>query len=144
MNEDKFDPIKEFTTLRDTLSKAMEQGVKSVVGAQTLLVDIYETPDALVIHTASIDNIKPETLEVSVENGVLTISGETVSDDDLPHDATLLSRERRFGVFSRTIKLPRAVKGEEAQAKFKKGMLTITLPKVNDTRPQVIHVTPVE
>jgi HSP20 family protein len=142
--EEKFDPIKEFTSIRDTLSRAVEQGVKGVVGNNAILIDIYETPDNLVIRTSPIDGAQPESIEVSVENGVLTISGQTTADTDIPAEAVYITRERRFGTFTRGIRLPRPVQSDAAQAKFKNGILTITLPKIVDSRPQVIDVTPAE
>lgn len=144
MADEKFDPIKEFTSIRDTLSRTIEQGVKGVVGANSILIDLYETPESLIVRTSPIDGAQPETLEVSVENGVLTITGQTVADNDIPQDAVYITRERRFGTFTRGIRLPRPVQSEAAQAKFKNGILTITLPKVVDSRPQVIDITPAE
>jgi HSP20 family protein len=142
--EEKFDPIKEFTNIRDTLSRAVEQSVKGVVGTNNLLIDLYETTDSLIVRTSPIDGAQPETLDVSVENGVLTISGQTLDDTDIPLDAKYITRERRFGTFTRGIRLTHPVQSEAAQAKFKNGVLTITLPKVIDPRPQVIDVTPAE
>lgn len=144
MPEEKFDPIKEFTNIRDQLSRAVEQGVKGVVSANSLFIDIYETADSLVVRTSPIDGANPESIEVSVENGVLTISGQTLADQDIPADTTYITRERRFGAFTRGIRLSHPVQGDAAQAKFKNGTLTITLPKVVDSRPQVIDVTPAE
>jgi HSP20 family protein len=142
--DEKFDPIKEFTSIRDTLSRAVEQGVKGVVGANNILIDLYETTDSLIVRTSPIDGVQPATLDVSVENGVLTISGQTVADTDIPLDAKYITRERRFGTFSRGIRLTQPVQSEAAQAKFKNGTLTVTLPKVVDSRPQVVDVTPAE
>lgn len=143
--KDKFDPIREFTALRDNLSKVVEQSVKGVVGTSNYpAVDVYETADSVVVRTAPIDGITPESVEVSMENGVLTISGNTVTDSDLPEGSAYISRERRFGTFNRSVRIPRNVQADAAQARFKHGILTITLPKIADKRPQVIEVTPAE
>lgn len=143
MAEDKFDPIKEFTNLRDSLSKAVEQSVKGAIGISTYpAVDVYETDDAVIVRTAPIDGVTPESVEVSMEDGVLTITGNTVAD--VPENAAFIIRERRFGTFSRSVRIPRNVKSDAAQAKFKDGALTITLPKISDKRPQVIEITPAE
>lgn len=145
MSEEKFDPIREFTSLRDTLSKAVEQSVKGVTGAgASIQIDVIELADRLLIRTSPIDGIKPESLEVSVENGILTISGETAPDTDIAAEAVYLLKERRFGKFTRSVKLLRPVKSDDAQAKFRQGSLTITFPKLIDSRPQVIEVTPVD
>lgn len=130
MTDEKFDPIKEFTGIRDTLSKALEQSVKGMIGVGNIQLDILETPENLIVRTSPIDGAKPDTLEVSVENGILRIIGQTEADSDHPENATYLSRERKFGTFSRIVRLPRPVNSEEAAAKFKNGVLTITFPKV--------------
>lgn len=144
MPEEKFDPIKEFTNIRDNLSRSLEQSVRGLATNIFPAVDVYETPESVIVRCAAIDGISPESLEVSMENGVLTISGIIANDTDLPANATLISRERKFGQFSRGIRIQRAVKAEAAQASLKRGVLTITIPKIEDKRPQVIDVTPAE
>lgn len=144
MADEKIDPIKEFTNIRDSVGKVIGQGIQAVTGGIYLLVDIYETEDTVVIRTSPIDGIVPESFEVAVEEDMLTIQGETQDTEDTP-DVTYLQRERRFGKFSRTIRIPRRVVAESAEASFsKKGILTITLPKVEDNRPQVIDITSAE
>ncbi|MCU0498036.1 MAG: Hsp20/alpha crystallin family protein [Anaerolineae bacterium] len=145
MADEKFDPVKEFTNIRDTLSRAVEQGVKGITANMYPLIDVYETADSVVIRTSPIDGANPETLEVSIENGVLTISGQAVADTDLPEGAVYLSRERKFGTFTRSVRVPTNIQADAAQAKFnKRGALTITLPKLVDSRPQIINITPAE
>ncbi len=144
MPEEKFDPIKEFTSIRDNLSRAFEQSMRGLATGMYPLMDIYETADAIIVRTSPIDGVVASSLEVSMENGVLIIQGETVPETDMPEGAVILARERKFGAFSRGIRIPRDVKADEAQAKFKNGMLTITIPKIADTRPQIIDVVPAE
>lgn len=143
MPEEKFDPIKEFTNLRDSLSKVVEQSVKGAVGMGAYpALDVYEVEDAVIVRTAPIDGVQPDSVEVSMEDGVLTIKGISVAD--IAEDTTFIVRERRFGSFSRSVRIPRDVRAEEAQAKFRQGVLTITLPKLADKRPKVIEITPAE
>lgn len=145
MSNEKFDPVKEFTNIRDTLSRAVEQGVKGMTAAGNYpRMDIYETKTEVVVRSAPIDGIKPESIEVSMEDGVLTVSGETEADRDIPEEAVYLVQERYSGVFSRSLRITRPVKADSASAKIQRGMLTITLPKIEDKRPQVIDVTPAE
>jgi len=142
-DKDKFDPMKEINTLRDSLSRAVEQGMKNIGGAYPA-VDVYETDDVVIVRTVPIVGLDAASIEVSMENGILTLRGTAAADSDLPDGAKLLIQERRSGEFKRDIKIPRTVKAEAAQAKLKQGALTITLPKIKDSEPQIIGVTPAE
>ena len=75
-----------------------------------------------------------------MEDGVLTLAGETASDIDIP-DAAYLLRELRFGKFSRTIPISRQVNPDQAKASLVQGTLTIELPKEEDTA-DIIDITP--
>jgi HSP20 family protein len=136
MSEEKFDPVKEFTNLRDNLSKVVEQSVRGFVGTQGIRVDVYDTADEIIVRTAPIDGVSPANIDVSVENELLTISGTSFPDTDIRVDATPVSIERRFGAFTRVVKLPHAVDQELARARFTDGRLTITLPKKAPLPPQ--------
>lgn len=136
MSEEKFDPVKEFTTLRDNLSKVVEQGVRGFVGSQTIRVDVYETADEIIIRTSPIDGANPASIDVSIENDLLTISGTTFPDTDIRVEATPVSIERRFGAFTRAVRLPHAVDQDLARARFQEGRLTVTLPKKATLPPQ--------
>lgn len=141
--KEKFDPMKEIGTLRDSLSRAVEQGMKNISGAYPA-ADVYETEDAVIVRTVPIAGLDAASIEVSMENGVLTLRGTAAVDSDLPEGAKLLIQERRNGEFKREIKIPRLVKAEAAQARLKQGALTITLPKIKDSEPQIIGVTPAD
>jgi HSP20 family protein len=134
MSARKFDPIKEFAGLRDSLSHSLGQSVGVVAGNLYPLVDIYETDESVIVRTAPLDG-ELENVEVMMEDDLLLITGATQPDDDLPRES-YLQRERRFGKFSRVLRIPRAVHAEQAVARCKKGVLTITLPKVEDNYPE--------
>jgi len=143
MAKRRIDPVKEFGMLRDSVTRVIGQGIQTVTGGIYVLLDIFETDDAVVIRTSPLDGVVPDSIEVSMDDDMLTIMGETTGENDVPGDTYLL-RERRFGKFVRTVRIPRLVKAEEAQAKFKAGILTITLPKIEDSRRQMIDVTEAE
>lgn len=132
MSENRFDPLKELNTLRQSVGKVIEQSlqtVQSVAGVPTLKVDVYELDDVVVVRTSAIDGIVPDSIEVSMEDSMLTISGET-RPEPTPATASYLLQERRFGAFSRTVEISIPVRSDEAKAKLKDGALTITLPKI--------------
>lgn len=149
MSEDeRFDPLKEFNKIRQTVGKALEQGVQQVqsqvqtvaAGGQMVRLDVYEVNDEVVIKTNALDGLDPESIEVAMEGDVLTIKGET-KPEEMPPLASFFLQERRFGAFSRSVTIPIPVKSDKAKAKLgKNGVLTVTLP-VDTDRYQDINVT---
>lgn len=145
MSQEKFDPIKEFTNIRDSISQTVEKGLRGVAtNVAFFTVDIYETKETVVICSSPIDGLRAESLEISMENGVLTISGETVDTIELPDEAKYLLRERKFGSFSRKIAINLAVKPQEARAKLKHGQLIITIPRVKSNSAEIIEIESTE
>ncbi len=101
-------------------------------------VDIYQKGDNVIVkmETPEIDEDK---LDVSVENDVLTVTGSRKDEKEVKRE-DYYRKEIRSGSFSRSIILPMKVKGNEAEAEFKKGMLKITLPKADEVKPKKITV----
>lgn len=140
MPTEKIDPVKELANLRDSVSKVIGQSIQSVTKGIYPLIDIYETRDSVILRTSPLDGVIPDSLEVAMEEDMLTVQGETGQSEDIPKEA-YIQRERRFGRFTRTVRIPRPVIAEAAEAKFKEGVLIITLPKTEDSRAHVIDIT---
>lgn len=103
-----------------------------------LAVDVYETPEQLVIK-ARTAGVNRNDLDVSISDGVLTISGTLNSGDDT--EATKWHvQECYWGEFSRTLVLPVAVKEDEVKAVLKDGVLTITFNKVKQEQAHKIQI----
>lgn len=103
-----------------------------------LAVDVYETEDKLVVK-ARTAGVNKEDLDVSISDGILTISGTLSSGDDT--EATNWHiQECYWGEFSRTVALPLAVKEDEANAALKDGVLTIEFPKVQQEQAKKIAI----
>jgi HSP20 family protein len=94
-----------------------------------LSVDVIETRETIIIRSA-IAGIKPEDLDVNVTSDIVTIRGSRTAGKEY-HDATIHFEECFWGTFSRSIVLPHHVKPDEAEAKFKNGILTLTIPKAH-------------
>ena len=103
-----------------------------------LAVDVYETEDELVIkaRTAGVDR---NDLDVSISDGILTISGTLSSGDDT-NIRNWHIQECYWGEFSRTLALPVAVKEEGVKAELKDGVLTISFEKVKQEKAKKIQV----
>ena len=103
-----------------------------------LAVDVYETPEQLIVK-ARTAGVNKNDLDVSIADGVLTISGTLSSGDD--SDATHWHvQECYWGEFSRTLVLPVAVKEDEVKAVLKDGVLTIAFNKVKQEQARKIQI----
>lgn len=141
----KFDPVKEFVTLRDSITRAVGQGIRNVTTTSSVFpaVDVYETEDTVVVRTEPLHGANAADFEVAMEEDVLVLTGKTVDDLEVD-EAAFLHRELRFGPFAREVHIPRKVDAQKAQAAFKNGVLTITLPKLKAGASQIIDITPAE
>jgi HSP20 family protein len=102
-----------------------------------LAVDVYETAERLVVK-ARTAGVNKQDLDVSISDGILTISGTLSSgDDDVDHWHI---QECYWGDFSRTIALPVAVKEEEVEALLKDGVLTVSFVKVKQEQARKIQI----
>lgn len=103
-----------------------------------LAVDVYETAERLIIK-ARTAGVNKSDLDVSISDGILTISGTLSSGDD--SEATQWHmQECYWGEFSRTIALPVAVKEDEVEAVLKDGVLTIGFTKVKQEQARKIEI----
>ena len=103
-----------------------------------LAVDVYETNENLIVK-ARTAGVNKEDLDVSISDGILTISGTLSSGDDT--DATNWHvQECYWGEFSRTLALPVAVKEDEVGAVLKDGVLTISFAKVKQEQAKKIAI----
>ena len=101
-------------------------------------VDIYETEQALVVK-ADLPDIKPEELDIRVENNILTIRGDRKFEKKVNEDS-YLRVERAYGSFSRSFSLANTVNTEAIKAEYKDGVLTLTVPKREEAKPKQIKV----
>ena len=88
---------------------------------------------------AALPGVKPDEIDISVSDGVLTIKGEH-KEERKEEKESYYHREIRYGAFSRSIQLPCRVDHERAEAEFENGVLTVSLPKAEEVRPKTIKV----
>jgi len=143
MSNQGFDPLKSLGSLRDSVSRLIEDGLAVAGGTQLLPVDVYETETTVVVKAGPIVGVKPENIDVSFVGETLTIKGE-VTPEEVVEAESYLRRERKYGSFTRSIAIPRPVKADQANASFKDSILTIVLPKLEEPEPRVINVKPVD
>jgi HSP20 family protein len=101
-------------------------------------VDIYEDEHSVIIK-AEVPDIEQKDIEVKIENGTLTLRGERKHSSDIRKE-NYYRVERYFGQFQRSFSLPQTIDQDKVQATCDKGILTITLPKREETKPKPISI----
>ena len=140
----RWDPFREVSSMREVMDRLMDDGYTRPLGAALWDVspvptmDLYQTEDAVVVKMG-LPGVKPEDIQISVANGVLTIRGEVKEERD-EKEKTYHLRERRFGSFSRSISLPSNVSADKSDAEFENGILTLALPKAEEAKAKTIVV----
>ncbi|HEX9076693.1 MAG TPA: Hsp20/alpha crystallin family protein [Anaerolineae bacterium] len=139
----RWNPARDMAALRNEMDCVFADSVLGPpplwnLSGEEVHLDVYEEGNNLVVN-ASVPAVKPEELNVQIENDILTISGETKRDEEHKEQDYYL-RERRYGRFSRSLELPRAVNAEQADAVFANGVLTLTLPKADEARGKQIKI----
>jgi HSP20 family protein len=104
------------------------------------VVDVKETADDITVR-AELPGLNPEDVNVSVQDGVLTISGEKHDErEEGKADTNYHLLERRYGRFERSFSLPRTVNANDVKANFQNGVLNVTLAKAEEAKPRRIEV----
>ena len=101
-------------------------------------VDIVESEHELVVK-ADLPDVKPEELDIRVENNILTIRGERKFEKKVD-EKNYLRVERSYGSFARSFSLANTVNSEAIKADYKDGVLTLTIPKREEAKPKQIKV----
>jgi HSP20 family protein len=99
------------------------------VGEMMPLMDVSETETAFLIK-AEMPGIKKEDIDVSLKDGMLTISGETKEETEEKEEGKVIRQERRYGTYVRSMSIGANVDGEHIEANYDNGVLELTLPKV--------------
>jgi HSP20 family protein len=136
----RWDPFGEMSSLRRAMDRVFDDFGRGWRGEAELTfpVDLSETENEVVVK-AALPGITPEDVDISVSEGVLTVKGESKFEQKTEKE-NYYRQEIRYGSFSRSIPLPSRVNHEQADAEFKDGVLTVTLPKVEEVRPKQIKI----
>jgi HSP20 family protein len=139
----RWEPFRDVRRMHDMLDRIMDQAVldwspEGVPYQGIIPIDVYQTDNDIVI-TATAPGIKPDDLDISVTADSVTIHGE-VGEEHEEEGRRYHVRERRYGSFARSIALPTTIDADKTQAEFENGILTLTLPKVEEVKPKSIKV----
>lgn len=138
MNLNPWNDIREVAELFDRLFETAP--ARSLPASDTLQlpVDVYEREGKVFVR-AAVPGVAPQDLDVTIEDGVLTIRGETKTETST-EDTKVYRREYRYGAFSRSIRLPENVDAASVDAQFSNGLVTISIPRVEPEKPQALKV----
>jgi HSP20 family protein len=140
----RLEPFRGLANLHDQFNRIFSESVRnyseeSAVTAWAPAVDIFETPNELVVK-ADLPDVNEKDIDVRVENNLLTIRGERKLEKSVSEE-NYLRVERTYGSFSRSFSLPNTVNPEAIAAEYQNGVLTVTLPKREESKPRQVKVS---
>ena len=135
-------PTRDIFAVQDDMNRMLDSFFGEIRGDDGAMlappVDVSENNDNFVV-TAELPGLKKDEIKITIQNNVLTITGSKKKDSESRED--LIHRvERSFGSFCRTVSFPAAVDQAKIDADFKDGILTISVPKVEEARPKEITI----
>ena len=138
-------PLGELVSLRQAMDRLFEDSfvrprawASGGFDGSSFPVDVTNAADSIMVE-ASLPGFKPDEVEITVENGVLSITGETRSEHREGEGESLVQEIRR-GRFSRTIALPSGIEPDKATATFEDGLLKLRIPKAEAVKPRQIRI----
>jgi HSP20 family protein len=140
--EPAWDPFREMERLQRQMNRLFEQslgpGLPRWQPGVYPLLNISEDKDNVYVR-AELPGIKPETLDITVHEGNLSLRGERQIPTE-EKEVNYHRRERESGFFRRTLRLPIPIDPNKVDASYKDGVLTITLAKPEEIKPRTIQV----
>ena len=147
MNLIRWQPFSDMVTLRQAMDRLFDDSLVRPLRFTTLLgegaempIDMFQTDEDVVIK-ASVPGLKPEEVDVAITGDTLTIKGEAKTEEEVKKE-NYFRKERSYGAFSRSILLPSSLQTDKAEATFDNGVLTLTIPKAEESKPKQIKIKP--
>jgi HSP20 family protein len=137
----RWDPFRDMLSMRRAMDRFFDRSLDSSWSETPmwdLALDVVENKDEFLVK-ASLPGLNPDDLDITFTDNVLTIKGEIKEDKEIKEEQYHL-RERRQGMFSRSISLPNRVKADAISANYDAGVLTLKLPKVEEAKPKRIAI----
>ncbi|MFI5180790.1 MAG: Hsp20/alpha crystallin family protein [Thermoanaerobaculia bacterium] len=139
------DPFRDLAALQDRMNRLFEGTIPRTRTEEELFtgtwappVDIYETKDKITLK-AELPGFDEKQINLRFEDGVLTIEGERKFEKE-SGDENYHRVERSYGKFVRSFAIPAGVEGDRIAANFSNGVLTVDLPKREETKPKQIKI----
>ena len=146
MNITKWDPFKDLMTLQDRMNRLFEDSIRGAresdggltSAAWSPAVDIFETENEVVLK-AELPGVDQKSIDIHVENNTLTLRGERKLEKETKQE-NYHRIERAYGSFFRSFTLPGTIDQEKIHAGYQDGVLTVQMPKREETKPKQIKV----
>lgn len=142
----RWDPFREMASLQERMNRIFSDfRARSPLGEEEITqgawappVDIYETTESIVLE-AELPGITKDDIVVEVKDNTLTLKGDKRFEREVKEE-NYHRVERSYGAFQRAFTLPSTVQQDKVKAKFRDGILEITLPKMEEAKPKQIKV----
>ena len=135
-------PLDRLASFRDEINRLFDTGAtareSSFFSGWSPTLDLYDEKDRFLV-SVELPGMKKDEINVSFQDGVLTVSGERKHEHEGKEGQTFRS-ERYFGKFQRSVTLPASVDAAKINATYKDGVLTLDLPKAEEAKPKQIQV----
>ena len=143
----RYNPNRGYLSMQDTMNGLVNalfnsdsSELVSRTGEMAPRMDLKETEEEF-IAKLTMPGLDKNDIDISITDGVLTIKGETKEEDEKEDEkGSWLVREHRHCSYFRSVRLPSEVEAEKANAEYKNGVLTLTLPKAEEVKPKSIPV----
>ncbi len=141
----RYNPFSEMVSLRQVMDRLFEDSMVRPVNYLPAFterlspgVDIYQSKDEVKVK-ATLPGLKSDDVSVDISDGVLTIKGELKNEEEVKEE-DYLYQERRCGSFCRSFTLPNGLQLDKADAIMEDGILTISIPRAEETKPRTIKI----
>jgi len=145
MNMTVWNPFREMESMLERYTHATGRDLDSDIGTGlnfaewSPTVDIEES-DTLYLIRADVPGVDKKDIDIRLENGVLSITGEKHKEKETGKGTKCHRTERYSGSFARRFTLPTAVQADKVDATYKDGVLSLMIPKAEEARPKAIDI----
>jgi len=140
----RWEPLQGFE-LRNAMDRLFEdsfvlpRGWATPTFGSAVALDVYETKEDVVVQ-AALPGVKPDQVEITITGDTVLLRGQVEEEQERKH-VEYVRREWRKGAFERCVTLPAGLKTDQAAAEFENGVLTLRVPKSEESKPKTVKVT---
>ena len=145
-NLTRWNPVRDLMTMQNVMDRFFDENWRPLfeetrAGSNPLALDVHEDDHSYTIST-DLPGLKPEDINIRQEGEFVVIEAETRDEfEQQPQEGRrALIKERRYGHYSRRLRLPQNVNFEQAEATYNDGVLTLHVPKAPEAQPRTIQV----
>jgi HSP20 family protein len=136
----RWDPFRDLRQMDETINRLWRGfgGVPTGTEEWDISLDVVQRPDEIVVK-ASIPGVKPDTIDLAIEDNVLTLRADRKPDFE-DEKSVYLVQERPTGSFYRALRLPETIDTNKVQSTYESGVLTVTLPRAEEKKKKQIKI----